>query len=250
MKLYDFSLLKYGIVSVFVGIVFINPALFIIGLLLTFFFFKIFYSSGYRKASGNDPFATFSSKANTGEYHIFTQIEKLGFKSIFTNIYIPQTDEDMTEVDIIATHNSGIYVFEIKNYSGWIHGNEYMKMWTQTLNRHTKNSFYNPIRQNYGHIESLKKYLEIDEPEAFHSYIVFTSKSELKNITKKSSDDIICLTKEDLIKDIVKKHLSDRKEVFSNIELKTIDFLISTKCLQDKSVKDKHLENIKRKLEK
>lgn len=250
MRLNDFTPLKFGVLFFLVGIVTSNLAFFIVSVLLVLYFFKIFYSSGYRKASGNDPFDTLFSKANTGEYHVFTQLERLGFKSIFTNIYIPKTDEDMTEVDIIATHNTGIYVFEIKNYSGWIHGNEFMKVWTQTLNRRTKNKFFNPIRQNYGHIESLKTYLEIDDQEAFHSYIVFASKSELKNITKKSSDDVICLTKEDLIRDIIKKHLSSRKEVFSNPELKTIDYLISTKCLQDKSVKDKHVESIKRKLEK
>lgn len=250
MKLDDFSLVKLGVLFIMIGIVIKNLVFFVIGLIALFYFFKTFYSSKYHKTSGNDPFSTFTSKANTGEYHVFTQIENLGFKSIFTNVYVPKADEDMTEVDIIATHNTGIYVFEIKNYSGWIHGNEFMKMWTQTLNRHTKNKFFNPIRQNYGHIESLKTYLEIDESEAFHSYIVFASKSELKNITKKSSDNIVCLTKENLIKDILKNHMANRKEVFSIPELNTIDYLISTKRLQDKSVKDKHVKSIKQKLEK
>ncbi|MEH2957321.1 NERD domain-containing protein [Candidatus Merdisoma sp. JLR.KK006] len=48
-------------------------------------------------------------------------------------------------------HESGIYVFESKNYSGWIFGTETQQYWTQTLlsgkGRSQKRQFFNPMYQ-------------------------------------------------------------------------------------------------------
>lgn len=78
---------------------------------------------------------------------------------------------------MILIHESGIYVFESKNYGGWIFGDERQHYWTQTLplgrGRSQKNRFYNPIRQNKGHIKWLSNYLNLDT-KFFYSYIVFS----------------------------------------------------------------------------
>lgn len=49
------------------------------------------------------------------------------------NCYIPKTDGTTAEIDIIMVHPTGVYVFESKNYSGYIFGSLNQKMWTQTL---------------------------------------------------------------------------------------------------------------------
>jgi len=51
--------------------------------------------------------------------------------------------------------NYGIFVIETKNYKGWIIGNEFDDYWTQVIFKR-KEKLYNPIKQNYGHIQALK----------------------------------------------------------------------------------------------
>ena len=43
-------------------------------------------------------------------------------------------------------HEKGIFVFESKNYSGWIFGSADQLNWTQSLQNGEKHHFYNPIR--------------------------------------------------------------------------------------------------------
>ena len=99
-----------------------------------------------------------------GEYFTYQCIAPLnGYKKFIFNCYLPKADGETTEVDVILLHESGIYVFESKNYSGWIFGNESQTFWTQTLpsgkGKSQKSRFFNPIMQNAGHIKQLKAFL-------------------------------------------------------------------------------------------
>ena len=139
-------------------------------------------NSSYKEASKNGFFKTVSDKGNYGEFITFTYLEELGFyKRLMTNLYLPKPDGTITEIDLIMISHTGIYVFESKNYSGWIYGDEKNKNWTQTLNGKTKNQFYNPIWQNNGHIKALMKALGMQD-DVFKSIIVFSERCELKNI--------------------------------------------------------------------
>lgn len=103
---------------------------------------------------------------------------------ILRNVYIPISDNKTTAIDVLMIHPLGIFVFESKDYSEWIYGNENANQWTQTLvgnGKSYKNHFYNPIKQNEGHIKVLKKY--IGEVNTF-SFVVFTNACEFKNITR------------------------------------------------------------------
>jgi len=72
----------------------------------------------------------------------------------------------------------GIFVVEIKNYSGWIFGNEKSKYWTQVL--YTKRSqFQNPLRQNYKHVKAIAQYLDIETDKIF-SVVYFVGDAEFK----------------------------------------------------------------------
>jgi hypothetical protein len=118
-----------------------------------------------------------------GEYSLYKHLATLpGNKRFLFNCYIPKNDGTTSEIDVILLHMSGIYVFESKNYSGWIFGTESQKMWTQRFrNGHTER-FYNPLMQNNGHIKWLKSFLpEVDEG-VYHSIIVFSERCSLKQI--------------------------------------------------------------------
>jgi len=93
-------------------------------------------------------------------------------------------DSKSTQIDNILFTHKKIYCIETKNYAGWIYGNEAAKSWTQTFNNFgklTKNSFYNPLAQNFGHIKYLSKFLDLPF-NVFENIVVFSNECELKNI--------------------------------------------------------------------
>ena len=122
-----------------------------------------------------------------GEYLVFQVLrhyEEQGARFLF-NCYLPKEDGTTTEIDVLMIHATGLYVFESKNYSGWIFGHERAKTWTQTLpgrrGHAHKEHFYNPILQNKGHIKWLKRFLG-DENLPMHSIVVFSDRCTLKKI--------------------------------------------------------------------
>lgn len=127
------------------------------------------------------------NKGRLGEFYTYKYLKSLsGYKRYLFNLYLPKSNGETTELDVILLHESGIYVFESKNYSGWIFGSESQQYWTQTLpagrGRSQKNRFYNPVLQNKGHLKWLQTYLA-DQTLPFYSYIVFSDRCRLKNIT-------------------------------------------------------------------
>lgn len=139
----------------------------------------------YFDQSGANIFSALFDVGSHGEYLSYKTIAKHSSENLLiANCYIPKADGSNTEIDIIMVHNTGIYVFESKNYSGYIFGSENQRMWTQTLNAGRrgveKNQFYNPIMQNEGHIKYLKKLIGRDDIP-FYSYIIFSDRCEFKS---------------------------------------------------------------------
>jgi hypothetical protein len=84
-----------------------------------------------------------------------------------------------SQIDHIVISDFGVFVIETKNYKGWILGNEHSEYWTQVIyNR--KEKLYNPIRQNSGHIKTLKKCLPEYPSIEYKSIIVFSSRATIK----------------------------------------------------------------------
>jgi hypothetical protein len=81
--------------------------------------------SNYKKESGNKFFGVMMDKGKYGEYLSFNILEKInGASRILTNVYLPKGNGETTEIDLVYIHETGIYVLESKNYSGWIFGDE------------------------------------------------------------------------------------------------------------------------------
>ncbi len=134
-------------------------------------------------------------KGKSGEYKIYRSLNELsGYKQYLFNLYIPKENGGTTEIDVVLLHDSGIYVFESKNFSGWIFGTETQKYWTQTLpmgrKQSLKNRFYNPIMQNKGHVKWLKSYLQKANLPIF-SCIVFGENCSLKDINLTSGEHAV-----------------------------------------------------------
>ncbi|MCI1966934.1 MAG: NERD domain-containing protein [Oscillospiraceae bacterium] len=103
-----------------------------------------------------------------------------GYFRTVRNAYVPYKGRT-AEMDVLMIHEKGIYVFESKNYSGWIFGSADQLKWTQCLRNREKHSFYNPLKQNVTHCAALAHFLNIS-PEFVYSYIVFSQRCELKKV--------------------------------------------------------------------
>lgn len=76
---------------------------------------------------------------------------------LLNNIYLPRPDGTTTQIDHLVVSQFGVFVIETKSYNGWIFGDAKSKVWTQCIcskgfRKPIKNTFMNPIHQNYAHL--------------------------------------------------------------------------------------------------
>jgi hypothetical protein len=201
-------------------------------------------NSTYKEASGNSYFKTAFNIGNYGEFLTFRVLEKLpGNKKLLTNIYLPKENGTTTEIDLAMINEAGLFVFESKNYSGWIYGDEKSKMWTQALKNRQKHKFYNPIWQNHGHITAMKNSLKDVEENLFYSYIIFSERCELKNIKVTSTD--IRLIKRNKLFSTLQKDINTLGNRLTTENIETIYSLLNVYTHVDESKKQQHIANIK-----
>ena len=220
-----------------------SPILFFLGIPILYKYIK-YSRSEYKVESGNGFAKTVFEKGNYGEFLTFSYLEKLPrFKKLLVNLYIPKKDGTTTEIDLVMVDETGIYVFESKNYSGWIFGNEKNKTWTQTLGNKTKNKFFNPIWQNKAHIKALANVLPEFEESIYKSYIVFSERCTLRKIDI-YSPEVKVIKREDLLYTI-KKDILESKNVLSKTKVIETYNILSKFTIVDEDVKRKHIENVK-----
>ncbi|MEK5038040.1 NERD domain-containing protein [Sporosarcina sp. FSL K6-3457] len=119
-------------------------------------------------------------KGKYGEWVVKSKLRNLGDAyTVFHDVYIPNGERGLTQVDHIVTSVYGVFVIETKHYSGWIFGDEYKPYWTQVIYK-KKTKMHNPIRQNYGHVQALLTYIGQEDMQDVHSIIAFSSNSTLK----------------------------------------------------------------------
>ena len=143
--------------------------------------FSIYQEREKRKIIGS---VTSLSRGEWSEQDLIYRLVKAGVpkSAIFHDLYIPNGNGH-TQVDLIVTTDVGIFVFEVKDYSGWIFGNGDHTKWTQVLARgQVKHQFYNPIKQNEGHIVALRHATKQLQNIPIYSMIVFYGDCRLKNI--------------------------------------------------------------------
>lgn len=128
---------------------------------------------------------THPSHGEWSERDLIFRLAKAGIpvSTIFHDVYIP-TKNGYTQIDLVVPTSMGIFVFEVKDYSGWIFGDARYDKWTQVLSYgQEKHQFYNPIKQNTNHILALQNTSNQLKSIPIFSIIVFYGSCELKNIT-------------------------------------------------------------------
>lgn len=151
------------------------------------------------------------------ERRVILKLLKCGVnpKAIFHDLYIQKPNGEYTQVDVAVATKAGIIVFEVKDYSGWIFGNERNRYWTQVLAYgKEKHHFYNPVMQNSGHIKAIRNNLPQNPGIPIYSVIVFFGNSEFKDITCYADNTFIIYPHS--IKEVVQDILSQPNASYGN----------------------------------
>ena len=207
--------------------------------------------SAYFKCTGISYRAMCADTGRYGEYLVYKYLEEyehLGAKFLF-NLYIPKSNGKTSEIDVVMLCNKGIFVFESKNYSGWIFGKENQKNWYQTLPTNTgkahKEEFYNPIMQNYNHIRHLRSF--IDQKIPMWSIIAFSDRCTLKDV-RVMSKYIHVINRYD-IENVVGAIWDKKKDVLSNQEVEQLYEKLLPLTQVDEATKKLHIQNIQKSID-
>lgn len=189
-----------------------------------------------------------------GEFLIYKALESLeGPRKFLFNLYLPAGGGKTTELDVVLLHESGIYVFESKNYGGRISGSEEQQYWVQSLpSKHgqtQKHRFYNPILQNDGHIDRLYQFLRpvtlLSGLPPFYSYIVFGDRCVLMDVPQRSGSHHILN-----IDELSSAVLENAVEAGIRLTAAEIEMLyeeLEPYSRVDDAVKQAHIDNIRTK---
>ena len=98
----------------------------------------------------------------------------------FHDVMLP-TPDGTTQIDHLFVSRFGVFVVETKNMSGWIFGSEHDMRWAQAFPGGRKESFQNPLRQNYRRVKAVEELLAARAlpAEAVHSVVAFVGDGRL-----------------------------------------------------------------------
>ena len=162
---------------------------------------------------------------------------------VLRNVYLPKDNGETSEVDVIFITQKGIFVFESKNYSGWIFGDEKSQKWTVMLPNKQKNSFYNPIKQNRTHLKWMERFVGSDVP--LFSIIVFSERCELKKVSVESQD--IKVIKRDRTYATVRDIWDNNPDALSDERIEELYSKLEGLTNVDAAVKEAHIKDIEKK---
>ena len=180
-------------------------------------------------------------KGRRGERRVGRTLRRLcrrGDFRLLNDIYIKSCDKE-SQIDHILIGKTGIFVIETKTYKGLILGNERDKEWVQNL--YGEHTFYNPVRQNWGHIRTLKYLLDgACSDWCYHSLVVFPSGTDILT----DSDKVVVL------KELKRKILSFRNEVLTQEQMDDIESLIRKANIVSRKERWKHVRRIRKEFRK
>ena len=133
-----------------------------------------------------------------GEFQLWRKARKAleGDTHWLSNLYLPKADGTTCEIDLVAISTRGIFVFESKNYNGWIYGDAEKPYWYQMIRKDVRKkpkkfSFFNPIMQNGMHCRVLGEITNVSA-KTLHSFVVFGDQSALKELRFDKNKCIVC----------------------------------------------------------
>lgn len=160
--------------------------------------------------------------------------------SLFRNVYVP-VDDRTTELDIVMIDRNGIYIFESKAYGGKIYGHPSHMKWVQYIGN-TKNSFYNPVKQNANHCQYLSQALQIPQSSIF-SFVVFENRADLSKVSPLIGDNFVVCNRSRLPQALMNT-LSARTCAFSEEKYALISKKLEEWSSSEIRTKEQHIQQV------
>lgn len=163
---------------------------------------------------------------------------------VLRNVYIPYGKDKTTEIDMLLLANGNIYVFEVKNYTCTIVGNQSDKQWKAIYTPQKTYDLYNPIMQNEGHISTLASYLGLPKSN-FKSIVVFSEDANTKQVKYTRTSNLCVLNMNTVVAYLLKQKTAKRH--FTDDQLRDIYTKLKPLTKVSKDVKQQHIKDVQSK---
>lgn len=190
---------------------------------------------------------TSPNRGTSSERHLVSHLLASGFKptAIYHDLLVNSGNSKTAQIDIVVATDAGLIVIEVKDFSGWIFGKGNQDYWTQVSGYgKNKKRFYNPFKQNEGHIKALRMLSSQMALIPMYSLVVFAGKCKLKDVTFIPHDCFLSTFNRsieavfDIIKSHPSAHYTDRWEVAKLLK-EAVDYGENTN-LQEQHIHDIH----------
>lgn len=165
-----------------------------------------------------------------------------GCEYVLNNLYIPTAKGGVTEIDLVAFTNRGLLVFETKNVSGTIYGDEDSDQWYAEVHNQN-NYFYSPVKQNATHVKYLDRVVGLNIP--IYSIIVFSDRCSLEYLHNSFNDVYVCQMS--TLRETITKIFDENQPCVSSLVLSTVYSSIEKYANPSEEVIKKHREYVRSK---
>ncbi len=177
-----------------------------------------------------------------GEFDLSKQLERVrGVKRLLFNVLLPDPDGGTTEVDALMVHETGLYVFENKNYSAVIGcfppnrtGSSELgpvrvdaKDWSVVYGPRSEVTLYNPILQNLKHVRFVKRWMQLSHIfvpyQNVFSYVAFNDNARVKGVPL--SFELNCEGRVLMARHVageINNKLQAREKVFDSVQVEKV----------------------------
>lgn len=169
-----------------------------------------------------------------GEKKVARYLRKLSEEYTVLNDIILPTESGTTQIDHIVVSPYGVFVIETKNYKGWIYGGGKAAQWTQNIYG-KKNSFMNPIRQNYAHVKAVEARLSQFPNLPVISIVAFSPDCDLK---VKTVSHVVYFRH---VPAVIRKYTD---KVIQSHEVNTVLDLLQSADIKSATVKKEHVASV------
>lgn len=204
----------------------------------------------YRKIQDDKLLSTVTDKhrGTRTERKLVLKMLKSNFDSrvVFHDLYVKRQHKGYAQIDMVVPTKVGIFVFEVKDYSGWIFGDCNQQRWTQILGYgRYKYRFYNPVKQNEGHILALRSQLQGVGDVPYYSIIVFYGSCRLKSINNTPPNTYVCYNND--VKNVIDSIIATSPNANYLDKRKIVDVLkVGVQNGTDPQIISEHLQSIYR----
>lgn len=165
---------------------------------------------------------------------------------VLRNLYVPAGHGETTEVDLVYVTRWGLFVIESKNYSGAVTGDCREDEWVQCFPPSTKPyRFYNPVKQNAGHIRGLRYALAPNGRSVpMFSVVVFGASCRVRRIDGVPADTAVVGVGD--LRGAVLSFMSANPRVLTRREVAMVYRRLESRSFVSRREKRRHISYVRR----